>query len=341
MITRDKILVVDNEPHAPEQWAGGLPSGQYETVFVRQGTSALEQIGERSFDLILADLSVPEMKGLQLLKKFDDLQNNLPTVVMTDRGDIQRAVLSVEFGAQGFLLKPFTSGELTRTVEGALQKSRFARAREDVRRVEDSEAAHSDVIRAFSQALEAKDNHTGWHCDRMVTYALAIGRHLGLSPEKMTLLRYAAVLHDVGKIGVPDSILKKPGKLTDDEYEMMKTHPHKGAEMIRDIEFLAPVAPLVYYHQERYDGKGYPSGLQGEEIPLEARIVAVLDAFDAMTSDRPYRKAMPVEKATAELKRYSNRQFDPRIVEVFTEVLRDFSAHSLQHSEPNVPTHLC
>jgi HD-GYP domain-containing protein (c-di-GMP phosphodiesterase class II) len=150
---------------------------------------------------------------------------------------------------------------------------------------------------------------------------MAIAEKLELPEEECKSLRYAAFLHDVGKIGIHESILAKEGRLTEEEYRMMQTHPSMGAEIIKGVEFLKPVVPLVYHHQERYDGKGYPGGLSGEAIPLGARIVAVLDTFDAMTSDRPYRKAMGLDQAMIELRRCAGTQFDPRVVDAFICVL--------------------
>jgi putative nucleotidyltransferase with HDIG domain len=194
---------------------------------------------------------------------------------------------------------------------------------ENIRLFEDLQRAHFEAMKALAQAIEAKDQYTRGHCDRTVEYAMAIAEKLALSEGEQKALRYAAFLHDVGKIGIHESILAKEGRLTEDEYRMMQSHPSLGADIIKGVEFLEPVVPLVYHHQERYDGKGYPSGLAGDAIPLGARIVAVLDTFDAMTSNRPYRKAMGLDKAIAELRRCAGTQFDPQVVEAFIAVLEE------------------
>lgn len=178
-----------------------------------------------------------------------------------------------------------------------------------------------ETVSALAQAIEVKDVYTGGHGDRLSDFALAIAERLGLPDNEKLWLKYAAALHDIGKIGVKESILTKPGKLSESEYEEMKKHPAKGAEILREVRFLAPVVPIVYHHQEQFDGKGYPEGLAGNHIPIGSRIVAVLDAFDAMTTDRPYRKALPMERAIRELRRYSGVQFDPKVVEAFIEVV--------------------
>jgi HD-GYP domain-containing protein (c-di-GMP phosphodiesterase class II) len=185
------------------------------------------------------------------------------------------------------------------------------------------EAFYFETINALTQAIEVKDVYTGGHGDRLVDFAISVAERLKVSDEEKIWLKYAAALHDIGKIGVKEAILTKPGKLTPEEYEEMKTHPAKGAEIIKELKFLAPVVPIVYHHQERYDGKGYPSGLSGQQIPIGSRIVAVLDAFDAMTTNRPYRRGLPMDVAINELRRYSGVQFDPQVVEAFIQVMSE------------------
>ena len=185
------------------------------------------------------------------------------------------------------------------------------------------EAFYFETVNALAQAIEVKDVYTGGHGDRLVDFAISVAERLNVSDEERIWLKYAAALHDIGKIGVKEAILTKPGKLTPEEYEEMKTHPAKGAEIIKEVKFLAPVVPIVYHHQERYDGKGYPTGLSGHQIPIGSRIVAVLDAFDAMTTNRPYRKGLPTEVAIDELRRYSGVQFDPQVVEAFIQAISE------------------
>ncbi|MDD2702666.1 MAG: HD-GYP domain-containing protein [Candidatus Omnitrophica bacterium] len=171
-----------------------------------------------------------------------------------------------------------------------------------------------DSIYAFSRSLEARDNYTGAHAEKTIAIARRIGKAVGLGGDSLDVLEKGAVLHDIGKIGISDSILRKKAKLTSDEFRMIKTHPKIGAEIIRVIHFLKDVVPVVLYHHERWDGKGYPSGLKGNEIPLLARIVALADAYQALTSDRPYRKAYPKKEALAILKKESGSHFDKNLV---------------------------
>jgi HD-GYP domain-containing protein (c-di-GMP phosphodiesterase class II) len=178
-----------------------------------------------------------------------------------------------------------------------------------------------EMVQTLARAIDAKDAYTHDHADRARRYARLIGTKLGLPDAMVRHTEYAALMHDIGKIGIDEKILHKPGQLTPEEREIIKKHPAIGNRIIAPVEFLAPVAPMVLYHQEWYDGRGYPEGLAGEEIPLGARIVAVIDAYDAMTSDRPYRTALPVVVARAELQKGAGTQFDPRVVQVFLEVL--------------------
>jgi len=189
--------------------------------------------------------------------------------------------------------------------------------------IEELENAHFESLKALASAIEAKDTYTSGHCDRLVDYSLLLADKLNLNHEERKQLRYGAALHDIGKIGIKDAILGKPGKLTPSEYEEMKLHPKIGAEILNKIKFLRPVAPIIYHHQECYDGSGYPEGLSGNSIPIGSRIVAILDTFDAMTTNRPYRKALPVDTAINELIRYSGRQFDPELVAAFIEVIQE------------------
>ena len=180
---------------------------------------------------------------------------------------------------------------------------------------------HLETIIGLAEALETRDAYTRHHGDRAVEYAAALAKELGLTAEQADRLQYAIILHDIGKIGVPDAVLNKPGKLTDEEYALMKTHPVKGANILSKIRFLDRIAPVIRHHHERWDGKGYPDGLVGEDVPIESRIVAILDSYDAMTSDRVYRKAPGKEYAINELRRCSGTQYDPRVVEAFLKVL--------------------
>jgi len=201
--------------------------------------------------------------------------------------------------------------------------SQAAIAIENARLFESLEEIYIEVITAMASAIDARDAYTHGHSQRVTEYAVAIAEEMGLSPAEVDIIRNASILHDVGKIGIKEEILKKPGRLSEEERREMEYHPFIGTKILHSVRLLEPVMPLVYHHHERYDGTGYPDGLRGEEIPLGARIISVADAFESMTSDRPYRKAMPVEEAMAELRYNAGRQFDPRVVEVFSRLAEE------------------
>ena len=184
------------------------------------------------------------------------------------------------------------------------------------------EEEHFETISSISEAIEARDTYTRTHGDRLIDYGVSVAKELGLSANEIKNIRYAAAMHDVGKIGIKDSILNKEGKLTKEEYEEIKKHPEIGYNMLKKIKFLSHIANDVLHHQERYDGKGYPAGLSGEDIPIASRIIAVVDTLDAMTTDRPYRKALPVDAALEEIKKNSGTQFDPKVVEAFLKAVK-------------------
>jgi putative nucleotidyltransferase with HDIG domain len=478
---KTKILVVDDEEDIQDLCKLILTQAGYQVDAASDGINALSKIQEGEFDLLLLDIMMPRMGGLDLLRNFREMSIDIPTVVLTSFGSMENTIASLRLGVKDFLVKPFVKEELLDVVNGAIEGGR--RARENIRlqillplfevsrellvetdlrrllkkildvatketradqasimlidpesrkvtvqeeagpcckdlrdqlltrvmdlghpivlaepvvhldkdigrlmkqneisalismplvsrnktigllnvckgkgmtfnesdlemtsifcgqaaiaienaqlfeevnrKTKEIQAAHFGSIQALAEALESKDAYTRGHSDRALEYAVAVGERIGVPPERMEYLKYAAILHDIGKIGIPDAILNKPTKLTADEYQVMKSHPEKGAEIIRQIKYLDPVVPLVLYHQERYDGLGYPAGLKGDDIPIESRIVAVLDAYDAMTTDRIYRKAPGREQAILELKRNAGTQFDPKVVEAFLSVLAE------------------
>jgi len=338
-MAKDKILIIEDDSCHLGPSLVDLLNYNYDVTWVDGVEGALNHLVHQRCDLVLAEISLPELDGLQLIRSVHQVHAELPVVFITGLGTLQWTLLCLKLGAQAFILRPFTPDELIKVVEGALQKRRRVREQGEARMMAALESVCNEVVQALVQAMQAKDRYTRDHCERMVAYALVIADRLGLSPAEKKILGYAAALHDIGKIAIPELILNKTDRLTEQEYEIMKTHAQKGEEIVRRISFLAPVAPLIYYHHQRYDGMGYPTRLMGEEIPLGSRVVAVLDAFDAMTSDRPYRKALPMDRAVAELRRYAHQQFDPMVVETFVQVLeeRSWDLHQLGHS--NVSDH--
>jgi len=213
----------------------------------------------------------------------------------------------------------FTIGQLTTL---SLFAGKAAMSIENSKLYTELEEAYFDTVEALANSIEARDKYTGGHTERVLEITLGIARKVNWRPEKIKELRMGAILHDIGKIGVPDAILNKPSALTPEEHAVMKSHPELGAHIIRQVKFLNPALPYILYHHERYDGKGYPTGLKGENIPIQGRLLAVVDTFDAITSDRPYRKSRSIEKAVDEIKRCAGTQFDPVIVKAFLETIK-------------------
>jgi response regulator RpfG family c-di-GMP phosphodiesterase len=480
-VSAERVLIVDDDSSVREICEQILRRRGFLVISAKNSGEALQHARSTHLDLLLIDISIPKMNGVELIEQIREIHAEIAAVVMTGYGTLDNVIRSFKLGAQGFVVKPFSNEDLLMTVEEALEKYRLSKenmrlrllmplfelnrnlvhevdlenlfntivrvtlretrsdvvalmlvdeetgklksrawavsspnilrnkgletfesrvagrvvgskeplvlvdefdamvpmkesegaeavssavsmpllnnnsvigvlnlsklrdkppynqsdlelisvlcgqaaiAVENVRFFEALQEAHFDSVKALTQAIEAKDRYTAGHCDRLVDYAVAIGKRLGLTEQERQYLKFAATLHDIGKIAVNEAILNKQGKLTETEYREMMTHPARGASIIRDVKFLKPVVPMIYHHQERWDGLGYPKGLKGEDIPLGARIVAVLDTFDAMTSNRPYRKALPVDAAIAELRQFSGSQFDPVVVDAFIDVLK-------------------
>ncbi len=489
-MTGERVLIVDDEKTVRSLCVDILTQHGYLPVAAAGGREALallEESRDAEFDLLLVDIRMPEMDGFRFLEAARERRPDLPIVFMTGQEAVPHALGALEAGAQGFILKPFTAGELVRAVERILERSRLLKENARLRalvpllevtrdlvgtldiktflqhilgvacretgadgglilvagpgaavQIQESESfppegrpmcvsaaqvlfeevrerrapftlmlsradtppsvracmelfqmgsllvmpllfrdqllgqillcrrigkppyrqgdtgmlsvlcghmaaaienvrlymaleekhrsleeAMFDAVEALAQAVEAKDAYTRGHCARTARYALEVGKRLGLGEGDLVHLKYAAVLHDIGKIGIAEAILRKPGSLEPDERHAVEQHPRHGAEIIGQVRFLRPVVPLIFHHQERWDGKGYPDGLAGEAIPLGSRVLAVLDAFDAMTSDRSYRRALSLAAAVEDLRREAGTQFDPRVVQVFLEVLEE------------------
>lgn len=482
----EKILIVEDNKDVRDFCVEVLRNESFVLRTADRCADAIRMAESEAFDLILTDIKLPDMTGLEFLQTIKKIRQDTSAIIITGYGSAENAINSLKLGVQGFLVKPFSSGELLETVNDILEKARltkenmrlkllfpffeitrsfisdfdlksllktvvavakretradtvsimmlnedteeltieaaiglsprviesakrkvgerlsgwvaregkplimideklvepwvskafikrdrvsssicmplinknrvigvlnlskkrgktpFTRAdveltgvlcgqaaiaianlklyTEVVKKQEELEKTRFDAIKALAQAIEAKDSYTNGHSERMFQYSLAVAETLNLPEEERLLLKYATALHDIGKIGVSEVILTKPDRLTPEEFEEIKSHPAKGASIIKEVEFLSSIAPIVYHHHERYDGKGYPGGLAGEQIPIGSRIVAVLDTYDAMTSDRPYRKALPREDALTELRNCSGTQFDPEVVDAFLKV---------------------
>jgi putative nucleotidyltransferase with HDIG domain len=290
------------------------------------------QSGEE-FALMLSDLMMAEMDGIGLLERTKERFPDMPVVMVTAVHDISVALAAIRNGAYDYLLKPFEREQLLATVRRALENRRLklenrayqsnleaqvhARTEQLQHAMTELERSYDITLEALGDALDLKDAETEGHSKRVTAFTIAVARGMKLPDEKIRVIARGAFLHDVGKMAIPDAILRKPGALTQKEIAVMREHCYRGYQMLRKIPFLAEAAEIVYAHQEFWDGTGYPRGLKGEQIPLGARIFAVADTLDAITSDRPYRSAQPFPVARDEIVRWSNRQFDPEVVNTF------------------------
>jgi putative nucleotidyltransferase with HDIG domain len=302
-----RILVVDDESYIRTIVSAMLEHADLETVTAADGNEALEAIqADPEFDLVLSDIMMVGMDGMTLLERTRQLIPNTPVVMVTAVTDVDVALLAMRNGAYDYLLKPFQQDQLLATVNRALE----------YRKLLLQNAMYKHKLEALGDTLDLKDTETEGHSKRVTAYTIALARAMELSPASIRTIARGAFLHDIGKMAIPDAILLKPGKLDPDEQAIMRQHCARGYDMLRKIPFLADASEIVHSHQEHFDGSGYPRGLRGNDIPMGARIFAVADALDAITSDRPYRKAQPFSKARAEIKRCSGTQFDPRVVDV-------------------------
>lgn len=290
-----------------------LARGDYQVREFENGADALAAILRDPPDVALIDIGMPEMDGLQVTRAIRSTPATalLPIILVTARGRLDDKVAGLDAGASDFITKPFEPAELLARVRTNLRLSAA------LHRLESTQ----DVLVALASAVDAKDPLTEHHCGRVADVALVLARLAGLEQEEVEAVGYGAVLHDIGKIGIDEQVLKKPGRLTDDERGEMQRHPVIGAEILRPLRLGQIVGPIVRAHHERWDGGGYPDRLRGEEIPLGARIVAIVDAHDAMTHDRPYRARLTDDEARAELISGRGIQFDPELVDLYLEYL--------------------
>ncbi len=283
------------------------------TVLVASnGEEALEQMGKITPELILSDISMPQMDGFEFFRRVRARPEwvTIPFIFLTARGERDDIMTGRDLGAEDYLVKPLTREELLTVVRARLTRSRQLQMAQ-------LEQAYEASLTMMANAIEVRNEYTRGHVERVTAYAMVLAGKLGWQGKRLEQIRYGAILHDIGKIHINERILTKKEALSQDEWKEMKRHPITGAEMIKDISYLAPAVPVVRYHHERWDGTGYPDGLAGEAIPMEARIVAVADGFDAMTTTRSYHPALSLSQAYNEIITCSGDQFDPSIVAAF------------------------
>ena len=351
---KPSILIVDDEQVIREVLTERLTQAGYPNTAVSNSAAALAKLATPGeFALVLSDIDMPGENGIALLTKIKARDEAIEVIMVTGVVDVDNAIRAIRLGAADYITKPFNLDEMVLTVERALEKRRLIHENREYQRdlefkveertaevrrksteveglfqelktaFEQIRSTYDTTLEALMEALDMRDTETQGHSRRVSEYTVAVARALGLQEPGLTQIRWGALLHDVGKIGIPDAILRKPGPLTPEEWVEMRKHPELGRRILSTIRFLEGAIPIVYCHQERFDGTGYPRGLSGEQIPLGARIFAVVDTLDAMTMNRPYRKALPYETAYEEVIRFSGTQFDPKVVEAFLTIPKE------------------
>jgi putative nucleotidyltransferase with HDIG domain len=331
---QERILVVDDEESVRAIVAALLERSGYAATVTGSAEEAMARLQQDpDYDLVLSDIVMPGTDGLTLLDRISIDHPGMPIVMFSAMNDAHVVTNAFRRGAIDYLLKPFERAELESVVMRAVEHGRLRKQNTVYRHnlesivatrtgrlrstMQDLERSYDITLEAMGDALDLRDEETEGHSRRVTAYTIALAQTMGLESDDLRTIARGAFLHDIGKIATPDNILLKPGKLSSEEMTIMKEHCQRGYEIVRKIPFLREAAEIVYTHQERFDGSGYPRGLRGEEIPLGARIFAIADSLDAMTSDRPYRKGTTFAAATQEIVQCAGKQFDPHIVKIF------------------------
>ena len=308
-----KILVVDDDPAILDLLVRILQRDNYIAITATNGLEALEAVAREAPDLILLDVTMPMLDGFAVCQRLKDNEATalIPVTMLTGLDDREHRQRGLEVGADDFLTKPFEQSLLRARIRSQLR----------IKRLTDQLERTEHVIFMLALAVEAKDAYTEGHLRRLSSYSEQLALAAGIPQEQHKAIRFGGLLHDIGKVSIDDAILGKPGALTPEEYEQIKLHPEYGARIIHPMRFATEVEPIIRHHHERWDGKGYPCGLHGETIPIGARIVAVVDAYDAMMTDRPYRRALGLEETLRRMREGRGREWDPTLLDLFIELV--------------------
>ena len=332
----ENILIVDDTPKNIQVLGSLLKDKNYNLSIATSGEQALSALSNINPDLILMDVMMPGLDGYETCKKIkenSDLQN-IPLIFLTAKGETEDIVKGFQVGGADYVQKPFQAEELLARIQTHLEMKKM-RDHLDVlveerttalkEALSEVELMKLEIVRRLGRAAEYRDNETGMHVQRMSHYSLLLAKACNAPEDLLNSIQEASMMHDIGKIGIPDKILLKPGKLTPEEFEEMKKHSQIGAELLSGIEtpFFQISRNIALFHHEKYNGAGYPSGLKGKEIPLEARIVAISDVFDALTSQRPYKEAWPDEKAFQFIENEKGTHFDPELADLFLSMKKE------------------
>ncbi len=324
------ILIVDDEL-GPREALRMILRDDYQIAVAASGKEALNCFEKMEYDLVILDIRMPDCNGVDLLAQVKKKAPDTEVVMITAYASVETAMKALRHGALDYLIKPFDRASVQDAVEkGLIRRHNNRVIKSNLKELQlanktleaevefaykNIQSHYSETVSSLVAAVDAKDAYTKGHQERIAKLACLIGQTIGYSAEQLDLIQQAAILHDLGKIGVPEAILMKQDILTEEEFEIIKKHPVIGAEILSPVQFLKEVVPLVLYHHEKFDGTGYPEGLKGSQIPLSARIICIADAVDAMLSNRPYSYAKTVEKVKEELLQCSETHFDPQLVD--------------------------
>lgn len=340
----ERILVVDDDFGVIDVIARQLGMRGFQIDTTTESSQVMEMLAVKTYDLVISDLNMPPPNGLTLLREIQARYPFTAVLMLTGVNDVKTAIQAMLDGASDYLVKPHNETQLVLRVERALERSRllreqafyYQRLEEQVEQqtrelreqanklskmLKQLYATYKATLRALEAALDVRDQSAPGHCRRVSQLAVRLAKYMGLKGQALIDIEHGALLHDIGKLSIPDAILLKPGPLTPEERRLVENHPLIGVQIVGHIDFLAGALPVIRSHHERYDGSGYPEGLKGQDIPLLARIFSVVDAFDAQISQRPYNRVRSVEDALDELRAGKGSNFDPHVVDAFCEMI--------------------
>ncbi|WP_029231804.1 HD domain-containing phosphohydrolase [Butyrivibrio sp. VCB2006] len=324
-----EIIIVDDDPIILKRAWNTLSSAGLKAIVLKSGKALLEYTKENAApDLILMDISMPEMDGFEVvkeLKKSEAKWRDTPVIFLTANEDEDTETKGLSLGAMDFIRKPFVASVLVLRVKHAVELVRLQRDLESMvdEKTKENENLFLHVVESLADAIDAKDNYTNGHSGRVALYSKEIAARLGYDEKRQEKIFMMGLLHDVGKIGIPDEVINKPGRLTAEEFACIKKHPGIGGKILGNIKEMPELAAGAKWHHERYDGSGYPQGLAGDDIPEEARIIAVADAYDAMTSNRSYRGVLAQDIVRGEIEKGKGSQFDPKFADIMLAMIDD------------------
>ena len=312
---KERILVVDDNPDLRELAEAILKKQDYQITLAENGREALEIFDRTSPDLIISDIAMPEMDGFAFLEAVRSREQGAAVPFLFLSAYSQKSKLSQarRLAVDDYIFKPFDAQELLDAVRVRLDRRRAVQ-------IFDTREAHLQTVLLMANTIEARDKYTHRHIYRVRKIAMLFGKALNWGQASLAILEFGSILHDIGKLVVPSKVLNKKGSFTPEEWEIMRRHPVVGANMLHNVDHLKPAIPFVLYHHERWDGKGYPEGLKGKKIPLEGRVMALVDFYEALTSERPYHKKRPKEDALAMIREKSGTRFDPLLTQKFLEI---------------------